>query len=68
MDPGMDGLETYKAVLELRPHQKAIVASGFSETESVSKTLELGAHAYVRKPYTIEKIGLAIKETFADGV
>ena len=68
MDPGMDGLATYKAALELRPHQKAIVASGYSETESVSKTLGLGAHAYVRKPYTIEKIGLAIKETLAVGV
>jgi len=35
MDPGMDGLDIYKRVLELHPKQKAIIASGFSETDRV---------------------------------
>ena len=26
MDPGIDGLETYKRILKLHPHQKAIIA------------------------------------------
>ncbi len=62
MDPGMDGLETYQKVLEVNPKQKAIIVSGFSETERVKKTQELGAGAYVRKPYIQEKIGLAIRK------
>jgi len=33
MDPGMDGLDTYKKILEIHPGQKAIIASGFSETD-----------------------------------
>ena len=41
--------------------QKAIIVSGFSETNRVKKALELGAGAYVRKPYMLEKIGLTIK-------
>ena len=61
MDPGMDGLETYRRVLAINPKQKAIIVSGFSETERVKKALELGAGAYVRKPYLLERIGLAIK-------
>jgi CheY-like chemotaxis protein len=61
MDPGMDGLDTYRKILELHPGQKAIIASGFSETERVRKAQKLGAGAYVRKPYLIEKIGLAAK-------
>jgi PAS domain S-box-containing protein len=61
MDPGMDGLETYRRVLEVNPKQKAIMVSGFSETDRVKKALELGAGAYVRKPYLLERIGLAIK-------
>ena len=62
MDPGIDGLETYKRILELYPDQKAIIASGFSETPRVKEVIKLGAGAYVKKPYLIEKIGLAVKE------
>ncbi|MBL0716189.1 MAG: PAS domain-containing protein, partial [Desulfosarcina sp.] len=32
MEPGMDGLDTYRRVLEQHPGQRAIIASGFSET------------------------------------
>ncbi len=61
MDPGIDGLETYKRILTFRPGQKAIIASGFSETERVKETLKLGAGAYIKKPYLLEKIGIALK-------
>jgi CheY-like chemotaxis protein len=62
MDPGMDGLETYQRILAINPEQKAIIVSGFSETDRVKKALELGAGAYVRKPYILEKIGMAIRK------
>jgi len=62
MDPGMDGLDTYKKILELHPAQKAIIASGFSETDRVTEAQSLGARAYIRKPFLLEKIGLAVNE------
>ncbi len=62
MDPGIDGLETYKRILELHPGQKAIIASGFSETERVKEAQRMGAGKYIIKPYTLEKIGVAVKE------
>jgi two-component system, cell cycle sensor histidine kinase and response regulator CckA len=62
MDPGMDGLETYQRVLEIHPQQKAIIVSGFSETERVNTAQALGAGPYVRKPYVLEKIGLAVRQ------
>ena len=62
MDPGIDGLETYKKIVELHPKQKAIIASGLSETERVKEVQRLGAGAYVKKPFLLEKIGLAVKE------
>jgi len=65
MEPGINGLETYKQILEIHPGQKAVIASGFSETEHVRETLRLGASAYIKKPYNIEKIGLAIKDALA---
>jgi len=62
MDPGMDGLDTYKKILELHPGQKAIIASGFFETDRVKEVRSLGAGAYIRKPFLLEKIGLAVNE------
>jgi CheY-like chemotaxis protein len=61
MEPGIDGLETYKKILELHPGQKSIIASGYSESARVKEAQLLGAGAYVKKPYLLEKIGRAIR-------
>ena len=63
--PGIDGLDTYKKSLEINPHQKAILVSGFSETDRVKEALSLGAGAYIRKLYVLEKIGVAIRDELA---
>ena len=59
--PGIDGLETYKRIIEIRPGQKAIIVSGFSESARVKAVQRLGAGQYVRKPYTIRKLAETIK-------
>ncbi len=61
MDPGIDGLDTYKEIVKISSGQKAIIASGFAENERVREAQRLGAGQYIKKPYTLEKIGLAIK-------
>jgi len=60
MDPGIDGLETYKQILAINPDQKAIIASGYSETDLVKEAQQLGAGPYLKKPYTTREIGLAV--------
>ena len=62
MDPGMDGLDTYKKILKFHPAQKAVIASGFSETGRVKEALRLGAGPYIKKPYTWINLGQAVKE------
>jgi signal transduction histidine kinase/ActR/RegA family two-component response regulator len=61
MEPGIDGLETYRRVVEVAPGQRALIASGYSETVLVRKAQELGAGAYVKKPYTLEKLAVAVR-------
>jgi CheY-like chemotaxis protein len=61
MEPGIDGLDTYKQILELHPGQKAIIASGLSETDRVKEAQRLGAGQYIKKPYTWETIGLTVR-------
>ena len=68
MDPGMDGLDTYKSIIEFHPHQKAIIASGFSETERVRQAQELGAGRYVKKRYSIEKLAMAVNAELREGM
>ncbi len=62
MDPGIDGLETYKRIKEFRPNQNTLIVSGFSETTQVREIQRLGGGKYIQKPYTLERIGLALKE------
>ncbi len=62
MAPGINGFETYKKILAFHPKQKAIIASGFSETSLVKNAQKLGAGKYIKKPYTLEKLGIAVKE------
>jgi DNA-binding NarL/FixJ family response regulator len=62
MDPGIDGFETYKRIVARKPGQKAIIVSGYSESEQVRKTQELGAGQYLKKPYTLETLGLAVRK------
>ena len=61
MDPGIDGLETYRRISEIHPNQRAVIASGFSKTDKVKNAQRLGAGQYLKKPYTIDKIGMAVR-------
>ena len=62
MDPGINGRETYERILKFHPSQKAIIVSGFAETDDVRETQKLGAGKYIKKPLTLERLGLAVKE------
>ncbi len=62
MEPNMNGLETYKEIIKIHPGQKAVIASGYSETELVREAQRLGAGKYIKKPYTTHSLGAIIKE------
>jgi len=61
MEPGIDGLDTYKKILEIHPNQKAIITSGYSGSERVKEAQKLGATSYVKKPYLLEKMGYVVR-------
>ena len=62
MDPSINGLETYERVIKIHPNQKTIIISGFAESDEVKEAQKLGAGRYIKKPVTLEKIGLSVKE------
>lgn len=67
MSPGMDGLETYRTILSMHPGQKAVIASGYSETDRAREAQEIGAGVYLKKPYSMEKIGHALRAVLNGG-
>lgn len=62
MGSGINGLNTYERIIKIHPEQKAVIASGLAETGNVKKAQKLGAGQYIKKPLTLETLGLAVKE------
>jgi DNA-binding NtrC family response regulator len=60
MPPGIDGLETYKRICDFHPGQKAIIVSGFSQSDRAKEALTMGALQYVQMPYALAKISEAV--------
>ena len=54
--PEMGGKECLRELLKIEPELKVVVASGFSSDTSVDESAELGAKAFVSKPFKIEEL------------
>ncbi|MEN8139590.1 MAG: response regulator [Thermodesulfobacteriota bacterium] len=65
MEPGLSGRQTYAEITKIYPEQKAIIASGFSKSEDVRATLQLGAGGFIKKPYSMQQLGLAVGEVLS---
>lgn len=62
MGSGMNGCQTYAEIIKMHPGQKAVIASGFSENEDVARARQLGAGAFMKKPYTVDQLGLIVQK------
>ncbi len=62
MEPGISGRQTYEQILHFSPRQRALISSGYSETEDIEATLQLGAGEFIKKPYTKEQLCLAVRQ------
>jgi len=61
MADDFDGLETYKAILQFNPRQKAIIVSGFTITERIKNAMRLGVGQCLLKPYDSEELAKAVR-------
>ncbi len=61
MRRGLDGRATYEKMLKVCPGLKAVIASGHVESEDVRATLQLGAGAFLRKPYRAGLLGITLR-------
>ncbi|HXF05013.1 MAG TPA: sigma-54 dependent transcriptional regulator [Blastocatellia bacterium] len=54
--PGMDGLETLRAIKESRPLAEVIMLTGHGTIETAIRSIRLGAYDYLTKPCKLEEL------------
>lgn len=59
--PGMDGLETLRAVMKERPNTIAIMVTAHDTREIAMKAVEIGAYDYFSKPFDLDEMRVVIK-------
>lgn len=67
MEQGMDGYEAYNRITRMHPGQKTIITSGFAGKYREKRSLESGAVSFLKKPYRLEDMGLAVKKALGSG-
>jgi len=51
-----------RRISEIHPEQKAIIVSGYAESERVAEALALGAGCFLRKPLTLRALAVAVRD------
>lgn len=59
--PGMDGLETLARIRDYQPDQLVIMMSGHGTIETAVRSTKLGAHDFIEKPLSLEKLLVTIQ-------
>ncbi len=62
MDPGMNGCETFDQILRHSPRQRVVITSGYSNGEDMQQAVNLGSSQFVKKPYSVHELALALKK------
>ena len=63
---GMGGRETMQKLLEVDPHVKAIVSSGYSDDAVMSNYTNYNFKGVIAKPYRIEELSKTVRSVLAE--
>ncbi len=61
MSPGIDGLETLRAIKDISPESIVIMISGHSNIDTAVQATKLGAYDFLEKPLSGEKVLILVK-------
>ncbi|MDX9982420.1 MAG: response regulator [Lentisphaeria bacterium] len=66
-DEGMDGLDVIKEIKSCSPRTQCIVLTGMPSQESAITAMNLGAYAYLRKPFNVDELLATIGKALEAG-
>jgi two-component system response regulator PilR (NtrC family) len=59
--PGMDGIDTLKAIKKIDPEALIIIITAYASVESAIAAMKIGAFDYIQKPFKHDELLLTIK-------
>ena len=68
MMPRMDGLETLRALRQIRPDVKVILCSGYSETDTTSRLADEHVAGFLQKPFQLSDLTVKVRAAMKVGV
>jgi two-component system chemotaxis response regulator CheY len=54
--PDSNGLDLLESIIVTCPDSKVVVCSSLGEAQVIQKSLDMGARAFIQKPFTPEKV------------
>lgn len=60
--PGMDGLETFRAIRDVRPDARVVLSTGLNRDHLAQEVLAEGGAGFVAKPYDLRQLAVAVHE------
>jgi PAS domain S-box-containing protein len=67
MEEDFDGLDTYRVIARIRPYQRCVLISGFSDGKRVREAQGLGAGGFLQKPFSIQQLGRIVRNEIDAG-
>lgn len=62
--PGMDGIQATTKILECSPNARVLILTSFGEEDKVVPAIRAGAHGYLLKDITPDKLVQAIRDAY----
>ena len=65
--PGLDGMETYRKIREVRPDSTVVLMTGFAMEEDAAEALQQGVSSVIYKPFdmqTVVELVRSVTKTF----
>ncbi|GAB1468932.1 response regulator [Candidatus Cloacimonadota bacterium] len=66
--PGLNGLEVLGAVVNMDPNLPVILMTGDVDTDKMRTAIQLGAFDFLRKPFAIAELHIAVKQALQKNV
>jgi two-component system cell cycle sensor histidine kinase/response regulator CckA len=60
--PGLSARETLQELKRFNPRLKVLLSSGYSADGQAVKTMDMGCHGFIQKPFTVKELSRKIRE------
>ena len=67
MEEDFDGLDTYRTIARIRPRQRCMLISGFTDGDRVRDAQRLGAGGFLQKPFSMRQLARMVRNEIDSG-